>query len=133
MDLTEIFQSSTFTISHDSYSIIQATVMYHDAFANVKVANDDITIVAKEKDATYHIPSKEIMNIDNGWRIITINAKLPMDLVGFLASISQAFAESEIAIFVISSFDTDHILVKNDVIKEASKILLELGFTEDSE
>lgn len=130
-DLNKFIQSSSFSISKDRYSIIQCTVMYHDAFAIIKVADDDITLVVKQKDATYHIPSKEIMAIDKGWKIITIQAKLPLDLVGFLAMISQALAEAGISIFAISSFDTDHILVKDNEIDRAIEIFEKLGFTRD--
>lgn len=129
-DLDSYFRSSTFSISEDTYSIIQGTVMYHDAFAIIKVADDDITLIVKQKDATYHIPSKEILAIDNGWKIITIDAELPLDLVGFFARISQALADEHISIFAISSFATDHILVKEDNVEEASKILKNLGFGE---
>ena len=129
-DLESYIQSSTFSISEDTYSIIQATVMYHDAFAMVKVADDDITLIVKEKEATYHIPSKEILAIDKGWKIITIDAELPLDLIGFFAKISQVLADAHISIFAISSFATDHLLIKKDNVERAGKILVDLGFSQ---
>jgi len=126
-DLATYIQSSSFTISEEDYSILQTTIDYEDAFATVRTG-DSLTLVVKDKEATYHIPSKEILAIDRDWKLITIENQLPMDLVGFLAAISQALAEAQIPIFVISSFDTDHILIKKDYIPNASRILVNLGF-----
>jgi len=47
--------------------------------------------------------------------------------VGFLARVSGALAEEGISIFVISSYSTDHILVKEKDVLKAIRKLEELG------
>jgi len=69
-----------------------------------------------------------IIKIEKGWRLITFDMELPFELVGFLAKISGALAEKNISIFVISSYSTDHILVKEISLDSALKQLGELGF-----
>lgn len=127
--LEQVIASSSFSISSETYSIIQSTESYEDAFAIVKLADNNVTLVVKERDATYHIASKNIVSIDKGWKIVTIDAELPLDLVGFLATISQALADAHISIFAVSSYTTDHILVKEEQIDETISIFQELGFT----
>lgn len=39
---------------------------------------------------------------------------LPFDLVGFLAAVATALAEADVSVFVLSSYSTDHVLVKED-------------------
>ncbi len=52
---------------------------------------------------------------------------LPFELVGFISTIAQALANSNISIFVISTFSTDHFLVKNSDLSKTIEILKDLG------
>ena len=52
---------------------------------------------------------------------------LPFGLVGFMAKVSQAFADEKISIFAISAYSTDHVLVKEKDLNKAIKKLKNLG------
>jgi len=48
---------------------------------------------------------------DRGWRAITFDAVFELSTVGLLAAASRVLAEIGIPVMVISSHDTDHLLV----------------------
>ncbi len=62
-----------------------------------------------------------------GWKLLSFQVQLPFELVGFLAIVAQALAEESIPIFVLSSFSSDHILVKEEHLSRALARLEALG------
>lgn len=62
-----------------------------------------------------------------GWRCLTVDGPLDFSLVGILASISGCLARAEVSLFAISTFDTDHILVKEYDLERAIGALGEAG------
>ena len=56
-------------------------------------------------------------------KILRINGILNFNLVGILSKISTILANENISIFVMSTFNTDYIMVKKENIKNAIEIL----------
>ncbi len=54
---------------------------------------------------------------------------LHFELVGFLARISKTLADQNTSIFTVSAYSTDHILVKEEDLPSAIKVLEKIGFT----
>ena len=50
--------------------------------------------------------------VEAGWRCIQVVGPLDLSLVGILASLAAALAEAGVSLFVISTYDTDYVLVK---------------------
>ncbi len=65
---------------------------------------------------------------EDGWRALRIEGSLDFSLVGVLARISAILAARGIAIFAVSTFDTDYILVKSDAFARAVEALSEAGY-----
>ncbi|ACV25545.1 ACT domain-containing protein [Kangiella koreensis] len=63
-----------------------------------------------------------------GWRAIKVAGPLDFNLTGIIAGISQVLAEAEIPIFVVSTFDTDYVLVKERKLAEALVVLKKAGY-----
>jgi hypothetical protein len=53
--------------------------------------------------------------------------ELPFELVGFLAAVATALAEVDVSVFVVSSYATDHVFVREDDLPAAVRRLEELG------
>ncbi|MEM9026558.1 MAG: ACT domain-containing protein [Verrucomicrobiota bacterium] len=66
---------------------------------------------------------------ERGWNALAIVGPLEFDLTGILASLATPLAAVEIPIFVISTFDTDIILVKNEQLDTACQTLRTSGHT----
>jgi hypothetical protein len=60
---------------------------------------------------------------EGNFRLLTFDIELDFNVVGFLAEISRILAESEISIVALSAFSRDHILIKQDDLSKALKVL----------
>ena len=65
--------------------------------------------------------------IESGWRCLVVDGPLAFDQVGILASLAQPLADAEISIFVVSTYDTDYLLVKEDKLELALEPLQAAG------
>ena len=65
---------------------------------------------------------------EDSWRAFYIEGTLDFSLIGILAKISAILAENAIGIFVVSTYDTDYILVKAENFARALAVLGEAGY-----
>lgn len=65
--------------------------------------------------------------IETGWRCLVVDGTLSFDEVGILASLAQPLADAGVSIFVVSTYDTDYLLVKEDKLELALETLLAAG------
>jgi hypothetical protein len=75
-------------------------------FLTVTRTPDELSITADAELVPLEAPC------ERGYRAIKVEGTLALDLVGILASIAGPLAESRIAIYAISTYDTDYVLVK---------------------
>jgi hypothetical protein len=52
---------------------------------------------------------------------------LGLDEVGIISSLTKVLADAEISVFVLSTFETDYILVKRMNLEKAAKVLADNG------
>ncbi len=64
---------------------------------------------------------------DLGWVAIQIDCSFTLDATGVIASVSEPLAEAKISLYLISTFDTDYILVKESVLEGALEQLSKAG------
>ena len=72
---------------------------------------------------------KDTLCREDGWTAFRVKGELDFSLIGILANISRILAEAGIGIFVVSTFNTDYVLVKKERAEEAAARLLENGYT----
>lgn len=85
---------------------------------------DELSLVCKTQD----VPSNAIC-CDDGWRGFYIAETLDFSLIGVLSKISAVLAENNIAIFAVSTYNTDYILVKSEDFDKAVSVLKSNGYT----
>ncbi len=71
-------------------------------------------------------PSSEVpagTACEAGWRAFGVEGKQDFSAVGVLSSILSPLARAGVSIFSISTFDTDYILVRSDVLEKARSVL----------
>ena len=76
---------------------------------------------------TAHVPSSTVER-DDGWSGFRIEGQLDFSLIGVLARISKVLADASIGIFVVSTFDTDYVLVKAINFERAMSALIDAGY-----
>ena len=63
--------------------------------------------------------------IEGNFRLLTFDIELDFSVYGFFAEISRILAGAEIPIVALSSFSRDHILIKQENLSKALKVLRE--------
>ena len=101
-----------FNVNHQ----IDKNIFDHD-FISITKTNDEISVVA-----ITGLFEKFIKREDN-WKILRINGILDFNLTGIISKISTILANNGISVFVISTYNTDYIMVKKDKSEEAIKVL----------
>ncbi len=86
------------------------------SFAIVTDGNE-ISVVAEDG-----MPLDQIQ-AETDFKIISFDTALPFDLIGFLSYITKLLSDENISLFAISSFSTDHILMKQEYLDKAVKVL----------
>ena len=125
----DFFKNTRVVVRKGSYAIVKSRRSKSDAFKDAFALIQDgreVTAVIEESAIRSRI-EEDVVAVERGWKILTFDTTLPFELVGFLARVSGALAEEEISIFVISSYSTDHILVKEKDVERAVRKLEELG------
>jgi hypothetical protein len=76
------------------------------SFFSITRTTEELSIVCAQ-DAVPHG-----ILCERGWRCLRVAGTIPFSVVGILASLTAPLAEAGISVFAISTFNTDHLLVK---------------------
>ena len=63
------------------------------------------------------------------WRVLSVDGPLDFALVGILESLLAPLAAAEISVFTVSTFDTDHLLVRAEDLERTIACLRSAGHT----
>ena len=91
------------------------------AFTSVTRTADELSIVCDEDAA----PSD--VRADRGWRALKLEGPFPFAMTGVAAALLSPLAESSISCLLIATYDTDHLLVQQDVFVRAVEVLRAAG------
>jgi hypothetical protein len=96
-----------------------------DRFLSMTRTNDELSIVSSSTDVPAGVTA------ETGWRCLSVEGPLPFEMTGVLAALSAPLARAEIPIFVVSTYDTDYLLVKAGDLDRACLTLRNEGFVVD--
>lgn len=65
--------------------------------------------------------------VESGWRLLTVRGPLAFTLTGIIAALASELASAGVALFSLSTFDTDHVLVKATDLERAVRALRAAG------
>ena len=65
---------------------------------------------------------------EDGWKGFRIQGILDFSMIGILSQLADILAENNIGLFVVSTFNTDYILVKQENFERALKSLAFAGY-----
>ena len=85
--------------------------------------DEELSLVCKTEDVPMQTAARE-----DGWRGFRIQGVLDFSLIGILSKISGILAENGIGIFAVSTYNTDHILVKREDLDSAAGALEKAGY-----
>ncbi len=115
---------NTLSILPDSFAICRfentsnvPLWVYKSSFYSINKTADELSIVC---DQTL-VPA-DVKKVEN-WRAFKIEGPLDFSLTGIIASLSKPLADQKIPIFVVSTYDTDYILVESKYFSKAKEVL----------
>ena len=85
--------------------------------------DQEISLVCRSEN----VPGSTLKQ-DDGWCGFRICGELEFSLTGVLARLSGILAEEKIAIFAVSTYNTDYILIKKENIERAMAVLHDAGY-----
>jgi hypothetical protein len=92
-----------------------------DGLLSVTFTDDEVSVVCEERFA----PADA--EVSRGWRCLRVDGPLDLEMVGVIAAIAGALAGAGISVFVLSTFDTDHVLVRDAQLDPAIDCLRSAG------
>ena len=69
------------------------------------------------------------LTAQRGFRALRVEGTLPFHLTGVLASLTTPLADAAVPVFVVSTYDTDYVLVDESVLPNAIEVLRKAGHT----
>ncbi len=76
-----------------------------------------------------HYAAPDGSRVEPGWRALSLVGPLDFAMVGVIAPLAALLAEAGISVFVVSTFDTDHLLVRAEAFDRAVSVLRSAGHT----
>ncbi|MDR2393302.1 MAG: ACT domain-containing protein [Treponema sp.] len=111
------------------YAVYQCNTQYaldknrvEKEFLSLTKTKDEISIVASSKSI------EPYEKIEDGWNILKIMGTLDFSLTGIISTISTILANENISVFVISTYNTDYIMIKKEAIEAAIEVLKKNGY-----
>ena len=90
-------------------------------FSSVTRTEAELTIVCDQELVASGTTS------ETGWRCIKVEGPLDFSEIGIVFSLTQPLAESGVSVFLISTFDTDYLMVKEKDLANAIDALSAQG------
>jgi uncharacterized protein len=91
------------------------------AFSSVTRTAAELSIVCPADNVPDHVAA------ERGYRLLAVRGPLDFGLVGVVAALSAVLASAAISIFVVSTYDTDYLLVRGADLDRAAAALRAAG------
>jgi hypothetical protein len=91
------------------------------AFTSVTRTRDELSVISDDEA----VP--EGVQAERGWRALKVEGPIPFEVTGVAAALVSPLAEARISVFLLATFDTDYLLLKENVFERAVEILRAQG------
>jgi hypothetical protein len=125
-ELQEYLRNGRARVAGETFAVAKTRRVSAGAFAVIRDSRETTCIIEESK-----LRPKNCLGVEGDWRLITFDMILPFGLVGFIAQVSGALAAEGISLMALSSYSTDHVLVKNKDLERAAAALERLGLRID--
>jgi hypothetical protein len=94
-----------------------------EAFVSITRTQDELSIVCSEGVLGEYLDDFGKAEVFPNWGGLMVEGPLDFSLIGILSQITKILADASISVFAISTFDTDYILLNNDLMEKAVEVL----------
>ena len=99
--------------------------VYDSPFWSVTRSDSELSIVCSEED----LPDDA--RAERGWCALELVGPLDFTLTGVVASLVSPLADDEVPIFILSTFETDYLLVREPDLRRSVAALTSAGHSVD--
>ena len=124
METSEYFEGGTVYVWDETFAIAQTEKPFANAFAVIQDKKEITVIMDQEK-----IHADDVIQMDIDWKLITFDMVLLLQTIGFLAKVTTVLADERISVCALSTYSTDHILVKEQDLLKTLRKLKTLGLS----
>ena len=93
------------------------------SFFSATRTEHEISVVCIEDQA----PAGEHVKVEPDWRALEVIGPLDFSMVGVMSALTKPLADVDVSVFVISTYDTDYILVHAAALERAIDVLRAAG------
>ncbi len=83
----------------------------------------EVTLLLEEEDWRAMRYAVREARVEGGFRLLTFDVQLSWNVVGYLARVTEILAGAGIAVGALSSFSRDHLIIKQDDLGIALRVL----------
>lgn len=94
---------------------------FSGAFTSVTRNVDELSVVCPQSAAP------DDARCERGWRCLRVAGTIDFSTIGVVASLVGPLAEAHISVFVVSTFDTDYLLVRGKDLEKSLGTLAAMG------
>lgn len=97
--------------------------LFHSSvlFYSITRTPDELSIVCAEED----LPPSVEDHVERGWSAYQVEGPIPFSQTGVVSSLTAPLAAAGVPVFVISTYDTDYLLVQAPHVAAAERVLAE--------
>lgn len=94
-----------------------------DAVFMILRDDKEVTLMMEEDDWQRVRHAVRDARVERDFRLLTFDVELPWNVVGYLARVTEILAAAGVSVGALSSFSRDHLLIKQDQLGNALRIL----------
>jgi len=110
---------SIYKVAHDKKGTIDINKY---PFLSLAITKEEVSVVCET--GLFNDYEKE----ESGWILFRVLGPLDFSLIGIISKLSTILADEKISIFIISTFDTDYIMIKEVNKGKAIRALKRSGY-----
>ncbi len=92
-------------------------------FVSISRTEEELSIVCRAERMPQEI------HADRDWVCFQFLGPFAFDQTGIALAVIRPLSEGEVGIFLVSTFDTDYLLIKQPLLERAKRLLLDAGHT----
>lgn len=83
----------------------------------------EVTMLLDQADWQAMRHAARAARVESNFRLVTLNLELEWNVIGYYALVTKILADAEISVGAISAYSRDHLLIKQEDLAKALKVL----------
>jgi len=103
---------------------IPSWALLGDDFVSLTRTSSELSVVCMQEN----VPLEDT-KVERGWYCLKVNGPFDFSVAGIHASLAMPLADADISALSIATYETDHLLIKEEDLERTIQILTQAGHT----